>query len=120
MDERDVIDISRQAMQVALYVGGPVLIVGMVVGLLIGLLQALTQIQDQTVSFVPKVIAMVIALSLSLPWLIQVMLDFTAELFTQIPSYGSSRESSFLCKNCPICVILSVVLDSIFTFMHRN
>ena len=44
----------------ALLIGSPVLLAGMVVGLLIGLFQALTQIQEQTVAFVPKIVAMVL------------------------------------------------------------
>lgn len=86
MSEADAIDITREAVKTALLVAAPVLIIGMVVGLLIGLLQALTQIQDQTVAFVPKLLAMVLVLSLSLPWLIQVMSDYSSSLFNDIPS----------------------------------
>jgi len=73
----------------ALALGAPVLIVGMVVGLVVGLLQALTQVQDQTVSFVPKIVAMVIAAAVSLPWLIQTMVDYTQELLQNAPTLVS-------------------------------
>ncbi|MDP7014402.1 MAG: flagellar biosynthesis protein FliQ [Pirellulaceae bacterium] len=79
------IDLGRQAIITSLVIGAPVLLVGMAVGLLIGLLQALTQVQDQTVSFVPKIVAMVIVLTLSLPWLLQRMVDYSQELFVSIP-----------------------------------
>ncbi len=85
MDSQDAIDLGRQAITISLMIGAPVLVVGMVVGLGIGLLQALTQIQDQTVSFVPKIVAMVIALGFCLPWLIQMMSEYSEELIVNIP-----------------------------------
>ena len=85
MESQDAIDLGRQAIIVALMIGAPVLIVGMVVGLAIGLLQALTQIQDQTISFVPKIVAMVVALGVCLPWLIQMMAEYSEDLIANIP-----------------------------------
>ncbi len=70
----------------ALIIGAPVLIVGVLVGLVIGLIQALTQIQDQTISFVPKIVTMMLVLVLSLPWLIQRMMEYSEVLITNIPS----------------------------------
>ena len=85
MEPQDAIDLGRQAIWTALLVGSPVLLAGMVVGLLIGLLQALTQIQEQTVAFVPKILAMVLVLSLTLPWLIARMVQYSSELISGIP-----------------------------------
>jgi flagellar biosynthetic protein FliQ len=85
MDAQDAVDLGREAMQVALLVGAPVLLAGMVVGLVIGLFQALTQIQEQTVAFVPKIVAMFLALSITLPWLITRMLQYSSELIGGIP-----------------------------------
>ena len=85
MDASDAIDLGREAIWTALMVGSPVLLAGMAVGLLIGLLQALTQIQEQTVAFVPKIVAMVLALSITLPWLIARMVQYSTELIEGIP-----------------------------------
>ncbi len=79
------VDLGRQALTTALMIGAPVLLVGVAMGLFIGLLQALTQIQDQTISFVPKIVAMVAALGLCLPWLIQVMVEYSRSLISTIP-----------------------------------
>jgi flagellar biosynthetic protein FliQ len=57
----------------------------MVAGLIIGLLQALTQIQEQTVAFVPKIVVMVLALSITLPWILSQMLQYSTELISGIP-----------------------------------
>jgi flagellar biosynthesis protein FliQ len=85
MDPQDAIDLAREAVMITLWISAPVLIVGMLVGLTVGLVQALTQIQEQTVAFVPKLFAMILVLSLMLPWLITQMVDYTRDLFENIP-----------------------------------
>lgn len=85
MQPDDVVQLMREAMQIGLLLGSPVLLVGMLIGLTVSLLQALTQIQDQTVAFVPKIVAMVGILALTLPWLITQMLAYTQNLITEIP-----------------------------------
>jgi flagellar biosynthesis protein FliQ len=86
MNPQDAIDLGREAVNLALVIGAPMLVTGLVVGLAIGLLQAITQIQEQTVSFVPKLVAMVLVLSLTLPWLIQQMVQYSHDLITNIPN----------------------------------
>lgn len=85
MDPHDAIGLAREAIMLALWTSAPVLIVGMVVGLVIGLIQALTQVQEQTVAFVPKLFAMILVLSVTLPWLVMQLVDYTRELFENIP-----------------------------------
>ena len=85
MEPNDAIQLGREAVWTALLIGSPVLLAGMAVGLLIGLLQALTQIQEQTISFVPKIVVMVLALSLTLPWVIALMVQYSSELILSIP-----------------------------------
>lgn len=85
MEPEQAIDLGRQAILVTLLVSSPVLLAGMIVGLTIGLFQALTQIQEQSVAFVPKIVVMILAVSLSLPWLLARMLQFTSDLFMNIP-----------------------------------
>jgi flagellar biosynthetic protein FliQ len=85
MGAQEAIDLGQSAMWMTILVAAPVLITGFVVSLLIGLLQALTQIQESTVSFFPKLVLMVVALSVSLPWLIAVMVDYCRDLFEGIP-----------------------------------
>ena len=85
MGPEDAIDLARRAIWVAVLIGSPVLLTGMAVGLVVGLLQALTQIQEQTIAFVPKIVAMIAVLSLTLPWLITQILQFTREMIITIP-----------------------------------
>ncbi len=81
-----IVELMRQAILTTLWICGPVLVAGMVVGLIIGLLQAVTQIQEQAVSFVPKLVAMVVVLSLTLPWLINQMVQYAHDLIVNIPN----------------------------------
>jgi flagellar biosynthetic protein FliQ len=85
MDAQEAINLTQQAMLTALLIGAPILVAGVLVGLVIGLAQALTQVQDQTVAFVPKLVAMVAVLILCLPWLVQKMIEYSEELFADIP-----------------------------------
>jgi flagellar biosynthetic protein FliQ len=85
MDPQTAIDLGREAIWITLLIGAPVLLVGLLIGLLIGLMQALTQIQEQTVVFVPKLVAMFLILSLTLPWLITQMVQYSSDLISGIP-----------------------------------
>ncbi|MCA8983112.1 MAG: flagellar biosynthesis protein FliQ [Planctomycetaceae bacterium] len=79
------VEITRQAVVIALIVGAPVMLVAMLVGLVISLFQAVTQLQDQTLSFVPKILAMVATVLVLLPWLIGQLVDYTSSLWQNIP-----------------------------------
>lgn len=87
MTPQDAIDLVRNAILMSLIMGTPLLAVGMIVGLIISLLQALTQIQDQTVSTVPKLLAMVIAMIITLPWMTDRMMEYSKDLFEDIPNH---------------------------------
>ena len=85
MDPQDAIDLGREALWTTLIIGSPVLVAGMMVGLLVGLLQAVTPIQEQTVAFVPKILTMLLVLSLTLPWLIARMVQYSSDIIGGIP-----------------------------------
>ena len=69
----------------AMLLAGPMLILSLVVGLAISVIQAVTQIQEQTLSFVPKLFAVGAAFLIALPWMMQVMIKYTTELFRSFP-----------------------------------
>ncbi|MBN1828904.1 MAG: flagellar biosynthesis protein FliQ [Deltaproteobacteria bacterium] len=82
-----VIGIANEAIKVTLLLAAPMLVVGLIVGLAISIFQAVTQIQEMTLTFVPKIIAVLLALVVALPWMMQLMVDYTQNLFNSIPSY---------------------------------
>ncbi|MBF0505295.1 MAG: flagellar biosynthesis protein FliQ [Nitrospirae bacterium] len=79
--------VSRQAFETILLVGGPVLLVSLIIGLMISIFQSITQIQEMTITFVPKIIAVFITLLVALPWMVKVMLGFTRSIFENLPLY---------------------------------
>ena len=81
-----VVDLARNAIMLALLVAGPMLVVALLVGLTVSVLQAVTQIQEQTLAFVPKLIGVSVVFLLALPWLMQLLVKYTTELFHSLPS----------------------------------
>ena len=85
MDESIVLDVGNSALYLIMYLSAPLVLAPLVTGFIISVLQAATQIQEQTLSFIPKLIAIVIALVLMGPWMLQLWLTFTHDLFMSIP-----------------------------------
>lgn len=81
-----VIDLARNAILLAFVLAGPMLVVALGVGLLISIFQAVTQIQEQTLAFVPKLIAVAVVFLVALPWMLQLSVKYTSELFRSIPT----------------------------------
>ncbi len=82
-----VIEIVQRSIQSVIFLVAPALVVSLVVGVTVSLFQAVTQINEATVSFLPKVLAVAAALFFSLPWMLALYLDFTRNLWTNIPLY---------------------------------
>jgi len=89
LDTSQVIDWSREALRLALQMGGPVLAVALVVGLVIGVVQTLTQLHEPVVAQVPRLIAVAIAVLALLPWLVGRWVSFTVPLIDAIPGLVS-------------------------------
>ena len=81
-----IVDLARNAIMLALLIAGPMLIVALLVGLVVSVLQAVTQIQEQTLAFVPKLVGVSVVFLLALPWVLQLMVKYTTELFRSLPS----------------------------------
>ena len=81
-----IVDLARNMIMTALLIAAPMLVVALAVGLFISIIQAVTQIQEQTLSFVPKLIAVAVTFIIALPWIIQIMVRYTSELFRSLPS----------------------------------
>lgn len=75
----------RAGLDLALMVGGPLLVVVLIVGVGVGIVQAATQINEPTVAFIAKAVAITITLAAMGGVLIAEMVDFTVALFQRIP-----------------------------------
>ncbi len=77
MTDKDVLDIARTALIVALKLALPVLLMGLIAGVIVSIFQAVTQIQEFTLTFVPKLLAIILALAIFGPWMLSTMVHFT-------------------------------------------
>lgn len=86
MTPQMIVSIGREALTVTLMVAAPMLLFGLVIGLIISIFQAVTQINEMTLTFVPKILAVSLALLIFLPWMINMLTDFTRHMFALIPT----------------------------------
>ena len=84
MNERDVLDILRESLTIALMVGAPAMLTALLVGVTVSLFQALTQLQESTIAFVPKIIAVFLSLMLFMPFMLRTLSEFTMRLADRI------------------------------------
>jgi flagellar biosynthetic protein FliQ len=85
--EEVIAGIGQRAIFVTLEVAAPVLLFALVAGLLVSIFQAVTQIQEMTLALVPKILAVILALVVFGPWMMRMLVEFTRELFTNLPNY---------------------------------
>lgn len=82
-----IISFTMEALKVAVLLSAPMLAFGLVAGLIVSIFQAVTQIHEMTLTFIPKMIAVIFGLALFFPWMLELIVDFTRNLFINIPSY---------------------------------
>ncbi len=86
MSPETVMTQMQAAIELMLKLSGPLLLSGLVVGIVVGIFQAVTQIQEMTLTFVPKILITVLVTMLAFPWMLQTMMDYTANLLQNIPN----------------------------------
>ena len=82
-----IVGIMAETIKVTLLISAPALLVGLVIGVVVSLFQAITQIQEMTLVFVPKIVGVMITVVIFLPWMINLLVSFTHNLFANIPLY---------------------------------
>jgi flagellar biosynthetic protein FliQ len=88
MSQDMILKIAKDTLQVTLMVSGPMLVVSLLVGILISIVQVVTSIQDMTLSFVPRVIAVFVTFLFALPWVLNMMLAFTSQLYGHLERFA--------------------------------
>jgi flagellar biosynthetic protein FliQ len=86
MTPENVMDLAHSTLFVTSMIAAPLLLVALATGLVIGMLQAATQINESTLSFIPKLLVLVLTLFAVGPWILRVLVDFTHDLYSSIPS----------------------------------
>ncbi|WP_373531505.1 flagellar biosynthesis protein FliQ [Vampirovibrio sp.] len=81
MTESAFIDLLQNALWLIILLSAPMLLVNLMVGVSISIFQAVTQIQEASLSFVPKLLASFLVLILAGPWMTQMVLDYSNQIF---------------------------------------
>lgn len=80
MNVQMVLDLTQKTILVAALAAAPMLLTSMVVGVVINILQTVTQIRDMSLTFVPKVAVAAVVLALTLPWALNLQIEFCADM----------------------------------------
>lgn len=81
MSEELVVHIVKNMLLTTVAIAAPMLLTGLAVGLAVGIFQTVTQINEMTLTFIPKIIAVVLTLLFLLPWMMNLLLAFTRDMF---------------------------------------
>ena len=80
MDQAQLVGLGVETFRIALLLSLPMLLGSLIIGLAISIFQATTQINESTLSFVPKIIVVVVIMIITMPWMMNTMIDFTKEM----------------------------------------
>ena len=86
MSPDTIVNLGQQALLVTVQLTAPILLSILAVGLLIAMFQAATQINEMTLTFVPKLIIMALIMLFAGSWMLGVLVDYTRNLFHDIPN----------------------------------
>ena len=85
--EAKLIGLGVETFKIALLLSMPMLMAGLIAGLAISIFQATTQINEMTLSFVPKILLVIVVAIFSMPWMMNMMIEFTTKVITMIPTF---------------------------------
>jgi flagellar biosynthetic protein FliQ len=83
-----VVEIVRQTLMMAFWLGAPLLAIGFAAGIAISLVQIATSMQDTAFNTVPRLVAFLLGLLLLLPWMLQRTVSYTTALFGDLGRYA--------------------------------
>ncbi|MCJ8347691.1 flagellar biosynthetic protein FliQ [bacterium] len=87
MNELVAMNLVKDTMWMAMMVGLPPLMVGLVVGLAVSVFQTTTSLQEQTLTFIPKVVATMSTVIALGPWMISKISSWAINLINNIDLY---------------------------------
>lgn len=87
MTEELIMKLGQDALKTTAMVSAPLLGAALVTGLAVSILQAITQINEATLTFIPKMVIIGIVIILAGPWMLDVISQFTIELFENLAMF---------------------------------
>jgi flagellar biosynthetic protein FliQ len=86
MDVIQSMQLIKDALIVALMVCAPPIGAGLAIGIFVSIVQTTMSIQEQTLTFVPKILGMALTLVLFGQWMLNILMDYTSNLFINLPN----------------------------------
>lgn len=90
MGSSQVIQLAYNGLLLILILSAPPILISMFFGILVAIFQAATQIQEQTLSFTVKLVAVTLTLMFMGPWLGQMIMGFSLNIFTNFAKWSMS------------------------------
>ena len=85
--ESMLMGLTVQTIKMAFLISAPMLLAGLIAGLAISIFQTATSINEATLAFLPKIAFTALVMVLTLPWMMNQMIDFTTRIFKMIPQF---------------------------------
>ncbi len=85
--EAQFVALGVATLKLALLLSLPMLLAGLIAGLAISIFQATTQINEMTLSFIPKIIVVALVMIVTMPWMMNEMMDFTKNILNMIKNF---------------------------------
>ena len=82
------VQIVKQALMTAVWVGAPLLLIGFVVGVVMNIVQIATSMQDSAFSTAPRLAAFLIGFVLLLPWMLNRLMTYTTYVLGDLGRYA--------------------------------
>ncbi|MBD5523996.1 MAG: flagellar biosynthesis protein FliQ [Lachnospiraceae bacterium] len=83
----DVTAVAQTAIYTIIKCSAPLLLVSLCVGLIVSIFQTVTSIQEQTLTFVPKILAIFLGLIVMGHWIMNNMVEYMTELWSNFSAY---------------------------------
>jgi flagellar biosynthesis protein FliQ len=84
MSEELILKLGQDTLRTTAMLAAPMLVSALVIGLVVSVFQAVTQINEATLTFIPKMVVVGIVLVIAAPWMMDVMNQFTVQLFENL------------------------------------
>lgn len=84
MSPLNILDLTRDALLIVLWVSLPVVVISTVAALLVAILQAVTQIQDQSIGQSVRMLAVMVIVVVGASWMAREVMRFSENAFHTI------------------------------------
>jgi flagellar biosynthesis protein FliQ len=87
MTEELIMKLGQDTLRTTAMLSAPLLGAALITGLVVSVLQAITQINEATLTFIPKMVIMAVVLILAGPWMMDILSQFTIQLFENMATF---------------------------------